>query len=52
MKTYFGVNIYPADMNSSGIRWVATYEGEKLRADTLSGIKSLIKNRVKNPKKD
>lgn len=50
MKTYFGVNIYPAAMNSSGIRWMATYNGEKLRADTLAGIKSLIKDRVKGNK--
>lgn len=45
MKTheYMGVTIFPADRNSSGIRWNARKpNGEYLRADTLAGMKQLI----------
>lgn len=47
MRTYRGVNIWPADRNSSGIRWEAHYRGERLRADTLAGIKAEISRRVR-----
>jgi len=47
--TYFGVNIHPADLNSSGIRWVATVNEQKLRADTLDGMKELIRSRLQQP---
>lgn len=42
-RTYRGVDIFPADRNASGIRWNARVAGEYLRADTLQGIKRLIK---------
>lgn len=43
-RTYFGHVIVAADRNSSGIRWLAQgYDGLKLRADTLEGIKELIR---------
>lgn len=42
VRTYRGVNIWPADRNGSGIRWTATVHGSRLRADTLAGIKQLI----------
>lgn len=55
MWTYKGVDVYPADRNSSGIRWYArTYSGEGvLRADTKDGIRRLIKarGRRKNPRR-
>lgn len=45
IRNYFGVNIYRAGTNSSGIRWVATTDnGDNLKADTLAGIKELIKH--------
>ena len=41
--TYKGVTVYPADLNSSGIRWYArTGAGICLRADTKQGIRALI----------
>ncbi|USN15585.1 hypothetical protein KIKIMORA_04670 [Brevundimonas phage vB_BpoS-Kikimora] len=45
MKQYRGVFIHPADLNASGIRWTATApDGQRLRADTLDGIKRLIRD--------
>lgn len=47
-RRYMGVNIYRAGLNSSGIRWNAsTGSGLVLKADTLDGIKTLIKEQVK-----
>lgn len=41
---YRGVNVYPADRNSSGIRWYAFGGlGFKLTADTKQGMRELIK---------
>jgi len=42
-RNYLGVNIYPADENASGMRWVALTPSGTVRADTLAGIKRLIK---------
>ena len=39
-RTYKGVTIWPAGMNSSGIRWTAA---GGLKASTLEGIKRLIR---------
>ncbi len=44
MKTYMGINIHPAGSNSSGIRWTALTAAGTLRADTLDGIRELIRN--------
>lgn len=42
--TYYGVNIYPADPNSSGIRWYAYCgSGMALKADTKEGMRQLIR---------
>ena len=41
IHTYRGVFIYPASLNSSGIRWYTT--DPHLRADTLAGIRELIR---------
>jgi hypothetical protein len=43
IRQYMGTNIYRAGMNGSGIRWYAHGDGGFLRADTLTGIKQLIK---------
>lgn len=49
MWTYYGVNIYPADRNSSGIRWECSNPDDnpetppRLRADTKDGIRHLIR---------
>jgi hypothetical protein len=41
--TYKGVNVYPASLNSSGIRWTALMGvGQCLRADTKEGMRRLI----------
>lgn len=53
-KTYVfrGVVILPADRNSSGIRWTASlHDGVPLRADTLHGIKQLIRERLSKTKR-
>lgn len=41
-RTYFGVTIWPADPNESGIRWEAMVKGGRLRSDTLAGIRAAI----------
>lgn len=46
MRTYKGINIWEADNNSSGIRWTATVNSYRLRADTLAGIKELITDQL------
>lgn len=46
---YCGVVILPADRNSSGIRWTANVgTGITLRADTLQGIRELIREAKNN----
>jgi hypothetical protein len=42
--SYRGVFIYRASMNSSGIRWHTI--SPNLRADTLAGIKRLIRENL------
>jgi hypothetical protein len=44
MWTYYGVNVYPADMNCSGIRWTARFAGLPLRADSKDGMRELIRH--------
>lgn len=44
-RTYYGYLIYRAALNEAGIRWYT--HGKRsifLRADTLDGIKELIRN--------
>jgi len=44
MRQYMGVTIERAGMNASGIRWTASMgTGRVLKADTLAGIKELIR---------
>jgi hypothetical protein len=54
MWAYRGINVYPADRNSSGFRWTAiTGSGLKLKADTKDGMKQLIRSskaRRSNPR--
>ena len=38
--TYKGIDIYPAERNSSGIRWYS--RNPHLRADTKAGMRQLI----------
>jgi hypothetical protein len=49
--TYYGINVYPADINGSGIRWYANpldYPNSGiLRADTKECMKELIRDLVK-----
>lgn len=46
MRTYYGVTIWPHDPNSMGLRWTATIDGTRLRADTLDGIRELIRREL------
>jgi hypothetical protein len=40
---YKGMDVFPADRNSSGIRWYARPgNGKVLRADTKDGMRQLI----------
>ena len=42
--TYFGVYVFPADRNTSGIRWYADMGiGMYLKADTKEGMRELIR---------
>ena len=43
---YMGCTIYNCDINSSGMRWSAIGKNGMLKADTLRGIKKLIKEDV------
>jgi hypothetical protein len=42
MWTYFGINVYPAGINGSGIRWYSI--APHLRADTKEGMRELIRD--------
>lgn len=42
MWTYKGIDVYRADVNSSGIRWYARTGTGTLRADTKESMRSLI----------
>jgi hypothetical protein len=42
MWTYKGIDVYRADVNSSGIRWYARTSAGTLRADTKAGMRDLI----------
>jgi hypothetical protein len=44
MRTYRGIHIHPAGRNSSGIRWWALTPKRMLRADTLAGMRELIRS--------
>jgi hypothetical protein len=42
--TYYGVTVFPASKNASGIRWSANIGiGVCLRADTKAGMRELIR---------
>lgn len=48
MRMYMGQIIERAGINGSGIRWVCLCDGHGfLRADTLQGIKQLIRKTLK-----
>lgn len=42
-STYYGVDIWHADRNSSGIRYYARTPRGVVRADTLGGIRAAIR---------
>lgn len=46
MRTYMGVSIWRCGLNSSGMRWYAMTVSGTVRADTLKGVKELIKERA------
>ncbi len=43
--TYKGVNVYPAGLNASGIRWWAL--NGQLRADTKESMRQLINKELR-----
>ena len=48
IRKYMGTNIYPCELNSSGMRWYAIpRKCGCLRADTLCGIKELIRREAR-----
>lgn len=46
VRTYYGHHIYPAGLNSSGIRYWSLVNGRSLRADTLAGMRELIRDEI------
>lgn len=50
MWTYYGVNVWPADRNSAGLRWDALTDLGRMRADTKDGMRELIRRAVPNPR--
>ena len=51
MWTYFGIDVWPADPNMSGIRWYARLRSgpgpAMLRADTKDSMRELIRHYVR-----
>lgn len=49
MKThyYMGLHIHPCAVNGNGMRWHCLTGAGYLRADTLVGIKQLIKHHLR-----
>lgn len=47
-RVYLGVHIERAGINSSGIRWTALTSTGFVRADTLAGIRMLIRKAQKD----
>jgi hypothetical protein len=50
-RTYYGTHIYRTSPNSMGLRWEAYVNGRFWRADTLAGIKSVIRHHHPNPRR-
>ena len=49
IRTYLGVNIYRESEPGYALPWTARLDnGQQLAADTLAGIKQLIKDNIKN----
>ena len=45
VRTYYGHHIYrETTYNSAGLRWWAMVNGRTLRADTLAGMRELIRH--------
>jgi len=42
MWTYKGIDVFPADLNTSGIRWYARTASGILRADSKASMRNLI----------
>ncbi len=50
--TYKSVTVFPADRNTSGIRWTANAGvGAQLRSDTKAGMRELISEAVTNQRR-
>lgn len=45
-RTYRGITIFPAARNGSGIRWTALSPAGLLRAQTLAGMRGLIRDAI------
>lgn len=46
LREYYGCNIYRATANSAGLRYEAYAGGRFVRADTLAGIRELIREAI------
>jgi len=46
-RQYMGCNVTPAGRNSWGGKWEVYCAGQFIAADTLAGIKRMIRERVK-----
>jgi hypothetical protein len=52
MWTYKGIDIFPADINGSGIRWYARTSDGMLRADSKASMRQAVTEyRTKHPKR-
>lgn len=49
MWTYKGFDIFQADHNSSGIKWVTSTQWGRLRADSKQSMKQLINRYLDSP---
>lgn len=47
-RTYMGVLITPAGINSSGIRWHAFGPNGQLRSDALTEMKQMIREQLRS----
>lgn len=49
-RTYFGITIYPAGRNNGGLKYETV--SPRLRADSLFGIKRLIRESLRKGRKE
>lgn len=50
LHTYMGIDIFPYGQNTMGLKWYCIVDGQKLRADTLSNLKWMVRDYMNHKK--